>query len=188
MCLEKATERLLAWPPVPPHTQPHASVLERRADLILKNLQERTIPVVELKIPHILVCCQGSWPRHIFYFVKDLRKPDFPNPPIVFLHPNDPSAKQWGKVGIFKDVFFLKGSPIYELDLMRGGILQAGLYFILLESIPFPLLVQSDVSHHRLSQESPSISNFLYIGVGSAQFICLITSYFIMSEIFAYIV
>jgi hypothetical protein len=58
--------------------------------------------------------------------VKELRKLDQPNPPVVILYPGEPTAKEWGKVGIFEDVYFLKGSPIYELDLMRGGVLQAG--------------------------------------------------------------
>ncbi|CAK9201922.1 unnamed protein product [Sphagnum troendelagicum] len=125
MSLEKATEILLAWPPIPYHGQPHPAVLERRADIILQNLKQCTIQVVESKVPHILVCIQGNWPRHIFYFLRELRKPGFPNPPIVILHPNEPDAKEWGKVGIFDDTFFLKGSAIYELDLMRGGVLQA---------------------------------------------------------------
>lgn len=126
--MERATELLLSWPPVgASFVQPHAAVLERRQDVILHNLSERTVPVVSLPAPHILVCCQSHWPDNIFYFVKELRRPEFANPPIVILHPNEPTATQWGKVGIFHDVFFLKGSPIYELDLMRGGVLQAGL-------------------------------------------------------------
>ena len=135
MSLEKATESLLAWPPIPAHAHPHASVLERRADVILENLKKRTVPVVNLMKPHILVCCQSHWPQHIYYFLKELRKPNFPNPPIVILHPNDPTASQWGMVGIFEDVYFLKGSPLYELDLMRGGVLQAGLQFSMLPPI-----------------------------------------------------
>jgi hypothetical protein len=128
MSLEKATEILLAWPPVrPTHVQPHPAVLERRRDVILQNLKDRTIPVVALNVPHILVCCQSNWPQDIFYFLKELRRPDLQNPPIVILHPDEPTANEWGRVGIFQDVFFLKGSPIYELDLMRGGVLQAGL-------------------------------------------------------------
>lgn len=125
--LESATEMLLAWPPVGAgYAQPHASVLERRQDVILQNLRKRTVSIVALPVPHILVCCQSHWPENIFYFIKELRKPDLPNPPIVILHPSEPTAGQWGKVGIFEDVFFLKGSPIFELDLMRGGVLQAG--------------------------------------------------------------
>jgi potassium large conductance calcium-activated channel subfamily M alpha protein 1 len=125
--LEEATEILLSWPPIPHHGQPHPAVLERRTDIILQNLKQRTIQVVELKVPHILVCIQGNWPLHIYYFLRELRKPGLLNPPIVILYPNEPDAKQWGKVGIFVDTFFLKGSAVYELDLMRGGVLQAGL-------------------------------------------------------------
>lgn len=127
MSLEKATERLLAWPPIGAnHKQPHASVLARRQDVILQNLKDRTIPVVSLNLPHILVCCQSNWPQHLFYFVKELRNVDQPHPPIVVLHPDEPTAEDWGKVGMFEGVYFLKGSPIYELDLMRGGVLHAG--------------------------------------------------------------
>lgn len=118
---------LLAWPPLGPAlVQPHASVLERRQDVILENLKSRTIGVVSLNAPHILVCCQNGWPQEMFYFVKELRKPEMPNPPVVVLYPNQPTAIEWGKVGIFEDMFFCKGSPIYELDLMRGGVLHAG--------------------------------------------------------------
>lgn len=153
MSLEKATERLLAWPPIgSTHAMPHASVLERRQDVILKNLRERTVPVVSLKEPHILVCSQSNWPQHLFFFLRELRKLDQPNPPIVILYPNDPTAKEWGKVGIFKDVFFLKGSPMYELDLMRGGVLQAGpstklpiSYFILTSSTLLLLMVVTEI-------------------------------------------
>ena len=118
---------LMSWPPIgSTQAQPHASVLEKRRDLVLQGLKERTISVVSLKVPHILVCCQSNWPQHIYYFVRELRKPDQPNPPIVILYPDEPTAKEWGTVGIFQDIYFLKGSPIYELDLMRGGVLHAG--------------------------------------------------------------
>ncbi|KAG6543506.1 hypothetical protein Mapa_015000 [Marchantia paleacea] len=129
--LEKAAEDLLAWPPLALNQRPHPAVLHRRADLILKNLQERTLSMVAFNTPHILVCCQAGWPTHLFYFLLELRKPGFPNPPIVILYPQIPTAKQWGSVGVFHGVFYLKGSPVYELDLMRGGVLQAGNVVIL---------------------------------------------------------
>ncbi|XP_024367760.1 uncharacterized protein [Physcomitrium patens] len=98
--LEKATDLLLAWPPIGPNqVQPHASVLERRQDVILENLQARTVGVVSLNAPHILVCCQNDWPQEMFYLVKELRKPDMPKPPIVILYPDRPSAIEWGKRG-----------------------------------------------------------------------------------------
>lgn len=126
MSLEYAAEKLLTWPPLSTYGQPHPVVLERRADIILKDLKEKTLAIVELTEPHILLCCQGTWPSHLFYFIKGLRRPKNRHPPIVILFPLDPSPEQWGLVGIFKNVFLIKGSPIFELDLMRGGVLQAG--------------------------------------------------------------
>ncbi|CAM6088465.1 unnamed protein product [Calypogeia fissa] len=125
MSLEKAAETLLAWPPLSKDERPHPVVIERREDLIMKNLEERKVSMVAFNVPHILLCCQAGWPANLFYFLGEHRKPRFPNPPIVILFPHDPTAQQWGPVGIFPDVFFVKGSPIYELDLMRGGILHA---------------------------------------------------------------
>ena len=124
--LESATEKLLTWPPLSTYGQPHPVVLERRADIILKDLKEKTLSIVELAEPHILLCCQGTWPNHLFYFIKGLRRPNHHHPPIVILFPLEPSSEQWGLVGIFKHVYLIKGSPIFELDLMRGGVLQAG--------------------------------------------------------------
>ncbi|BFI31359.1 protein MpBK2B [Marchantia polymorpha subsp. ruderalis] len=125
MSLEKAAEELLTWPPVRKTAPPHPSVLEQREEEILGNLRDRTLTMVALQIPHILVCCQLGWPTNFFYFLAELRNPKFASPPVVILYPEDPSYMQWGSVGMFADVFFLKGSPKYELDLMRGGVLQA---------------------------------------------------------------
>jgi potassium large conductance calcium-activated channel subfamily M alpha protein 1 len=126
MSLEKEAEKLLTWPPLSTYGQPHPVVLERRADTILNDLKEKTLSIVEMAIPHILLCCQGTWPSHLFYFIKGLRQPKSHHLPIVILFPKDPSADQWGLLGIFKDVYLIKGSPTFELDLMRGGVLQAG--------------------------------------------------------------
>ncbi|CAM6125487.1 unnamed protein product [Calypogeia fissa] len=123
--LEKAAEELLAWPPVSHLDRPHPALLEEKKDVIMKDLKERTISMVAFNVPHILVCCQTGWPAHFFYFLVELRKPGFPNPPVVMLYPREVNAKEWGMVGAFKDVYFLKGSPQYELDLLRAGVLQA---------------------------------------------------------------
>lgn len=128
MSLEKAADELLAWPPLSFHDRPHPALIEEKHDVIMKDLKERTISMVAFNVPHILVCCQTGWPSHFFYFLVEIRKPGFPSPPVVMLYPRDVSAKQWGSVGAFKDVYFLKGSPLYELDLLRGGVLQAGTY------------------------------------------------------------
>ncbi|KAI5060045.1 hypothetical protein GOP47_0024465, partial [Adiantum capillus-veneris] len=123
--IQLGAEELLAWPPSLQYGRPHPAVLTRKTDLILQNLQKRTISFVDLAKPHVLVCCQGCWPTHMYYLLAGLRMPPFPMPPVVILHPQEPSAFHWGSVGIFEDVFFLQGAPLYEVDLLRGGILQA---------------------------------------------------------------
>ncbi|KAL2632695.1 hypothetical protein R1flu_004174 [Riccia fluitans] len=129
--LENAAEMLLAWPPLRMTTPPHPAVLEQREKEILDNLKERTLTLVEFNIPHILVCCQLGWPSNFFYFLSELRNPKSANPPVVILYPEEPSHTQWGCVGMFENVFLLKGSPKYELDLMRGGVIQAARIVIL---------------------------------------------------------
>lgn len=125
--LQKATEALLTWPPVVKRRPPHPAILDWHADIIKEDLRKRMLSIVELKEQHILICSQGEWPRHLFYFIRGLRDLLAPSMPIVILHPCVPNEEQWGLVGIFEDVWFIKGSPIYELDLMRGGILMAGM-------------------------------------------------------------
>ncbi|KAH7279510.1 hypothetical protein KP509_37G022200 [Ceratopteris richardii] len=125
LSIRVGAEELLAWPPSLEYGRPHPSVLAWKTDIILQNLQDRTISIVDLPKPHILVCCQGSWPTNMYYLLAGLRMPLFSMPPIVILHPQRPSAFQWGTVGIFEDIYFLQGSPLYEVDLLRGGVLQA---------------------------------------------------------------
>lgn len=124
--LEEAVDIAMSWPPVLKCTKPEQPVLERQTQKIFENLAERTLHTVKLQDAHILLCIQGTWPVSLFYFIEQLRKPIVPNPPIVILHPNDPKASDWGCVGLFEHVYFVKGSPIYELDLVRAGALQAG--------------------------------------------------------------
>lgn len=126
LSLAKATEELLVWPPPANYGRPHPAVLERQEQKILESLQQRIISVVDLRQPHILICSQCGWPSNFYYFMTEIRQPGFPSPPVVILTPDLPNSYQWGTVGIFDDVFVLQGSPIYELDLMRGGVLHAG--------------------------------------------------------------
>ena len=123
--LQDAVEMIIQWPPLK-HEKPDFPILEKRADIIQKNLEERTLALVHLSKPHVLVCMHGKWPENIFCFVSHLRSPLLPNPPIVIIHPHKPTAMDWGCVGMFDDVYFLQGSPIHEIDLMRAGVLQAG--------------------------------------------------------------
>jgi potassium large conductance calcium-activated channel subfamily M alpha protein 1 len=134
--LEDAIDLAMCWPPLHQFDKPDPAILERRAAEIAENLQRRTMNiVVKLHTPHILVCIQGKWPSSLFYFFSHLRTPGLPNPPIVILHPNVPAATEWGTVGFFEEVYFVKGSPRYELDLVRAGILQAEKVVILTQGI-----------------------------------------------------
>lgn len=133
LSLEEAVDVAMSWPPVVKTVKPQQPVLERQTRQILENLAERTLHMVKLQDSHILLCIQGNWPVSLFYFIEQLRKPIVPNPPIVILHPNEPRTHDWGCVGLFEHVYFVKGSPIHELDLVRAGVLQAGGTHILLQ-------------------------------------------------------
>jgi hypothetical protein len=124
--LEDAIDMAMSWPPLQILDKPDPSIIERRRAEVYKSLKTSTLNVVKLSHPHILVCIQGKWPSSLFYFVSQLRTPGMPNPPIVILHPNEPSIADWGCVGVFQHIYFVIGSPSYELDLLRAGVLQAG--------------------------------------------------------------
>jgi hypothetical protein len=124
--LEDAINMAMSWPPLQILDKPDPSIIERRRADVYKHLKTSTLNVVRLVHPHILVCIQGKWPSNLFYFVSQLRTPRMPNPPIVILHPNEPSMADWGCVGVFPHIYFVIGSPSYELDLLRAGVLQAG--------------------------------------------------------------
>ncbi|KAL2612895.1 hypothetical protein R1flu_024587 [Riccia fluitans] len=150
----------LVWPPQDlrnlRNQRPHPAVLDRMTHIILKNLEERTLSIVAFNTPHILVCCQAGWPMHLFYFLLELRKPGVSHPPVVILYPRVPTVKQWGTVGLFKGVFFLKGSPVYELDLMRGGVLQAENVVILADQgVPLDS-GDSDFQDNKFVKRAPS--------------------------------
>lgn len=123
--LQEAVDLITQWPPLKAE-KPDYPVLRKRAGVIQKNLDERTLTLVDLDKPHVLLCIQGKWPANLFCFVAQLRTPFLPKPPIVIMHPLKPSAEDWGCVGMFNDVYFVLGSPIYEIDLVRAGVLQAG--------------------------------------------------------------
>jgi len=124
--LEDAINMAMSWPPLQILDKPDPSIIERRRADVYKHLKTSTLNVVRLGHPHILVCIQGKWPSNLFYFVSQLRTSGMPNPPIVILHPNEPSMADWGCVGVFPQIYFVIGSPSYELDLLRAGVLQAG--------------------------------------------------------------
>jgi hypothetical protein len=145
--LEDAINMAMSWPPLQILDKPDPSIIERRRADVYKHLKTSTLNVVRLGHPHILVCIQGKWPSNLFYFVSQLRSPRMPNPPIVILHPNEPSMADWGCVGVFPHIYFVIGSPSYELDLLRAGVLQAGKVPTMFLAPPFFFLFFFPKSH-----------------------------------------
>ncbi|GBG62819.1 hypothetical protein CBR_g32402 [Chara braunii] len=119
--LEEVTEKLLTWPPVLVGGRPSPEVIAGHREIIEEDLTQKTLSLVRLSERHILVCCEGQWPHNLYYFVEHLRLEGFPTPPIVILSPEEPGPEQWGCLGIFEDVYYVKGSGTCELDLMRAG-------------------------------------------------------------------
>ncbi|KAH8961722.1 hypothetical protein BDL97_05G064000 [Sphagnum fallax] len=151
--LEDAINMAMNWPPLQILDKPDPSIIERRRADVYKHLKTSTLNVVRLGHPHILVCIQGKWPSNLFYFVSQLRTPKMPNPPIVILHPNEPSMADWGCVGVFPQIYFVIGSPTYELDLLRAGVLQAEKVVILTQgNSEQPMLeIANDKDHNASS-------------------------------------
>jgi len=73
--LEEAIDIAMSWPPPQKWEKPEPPVLERNANVIMENLSNRTMVVVNLNAPHILLCIQGKWPVNIFYLISHLRMP-----------------------------------------------------------------------------------------------------------------
>lgn len=130
---------MLTWPPAgDPFSRPHPAVLERQSSKILEHLANHTLTAVEARVRerHVLVAMPSSdWPDNFFSFMACLRKAlpgagctsssSSSAPPVVVLRKSEPSAEDWGTVGHFGNVFFVKGSPLSEFDLMRAGVFSA---------------------------------------------------------------
>eukprot|EP00897_Mesotaenium_endlicherianum_P002217 jgi/Mesen1/2022/ME000148S01122 len=136
--LESAIDRLMAWPPADKKTRPYPFALTQQAGKILANLEERrrnigtegrrALPEAAAERLWAVGCGggqQNEWPTNLYYMLSTLRSHHFLRKPVVILHPHAPTAQQWGYCGMFPDVFFVEGSPMHELDLLRAGILQA---------------------------------------------------------------
>ncbi|XP_024382523.1 uncharacterized protein [Physcomitrium patens] len=161
--LEDAINVMMSWPPQEQNYKPDPAILERHATEILENLQRRTMKLVNLPVPHILVCIQGKWPSSLFYFVSQLRTPGLPNSPVVILHPNFPSESDWGNVGFFDDVYFVKGSPSLGLDLLRAGVIQAEKVVILTQGVQ----LEQSIGEHADDQDRSAPSQTFTLDVNN---------------------
>lgn len=63
---------------------------------------------------------------NLYYLLHILRRPGLPNVPVVILHPFEVTVEQWGYIGMFKNVYLVRGSPVFDVDLLRAGVTSAG--------------------------------------------------------------
>ncbi|CAI5484972.1 unnamed protein product, partial [Closterium sp. Yama58-4] len=73
--------------------------------------------------------------------------------PIVFLRLQEPSEEQWGCVGHHQHVYFVRGSPISPMDLLRAGALSAAKIVIMASDT-----VASPITVGAVGEESDSSS------------------------------
>lgn len=96
------------------------------------NLLDVTFKTMEnniLATNHIILC--GLVPN-LRNFVLPLRAKYLEKyPPIVILHVNPPTEKQWNQVSFFPEIYFVKGSAMNTKDLIRANILSANKIVIL---------------------------------------------------------
>jgi hypothetical protein len=118
--MQLAAEELLAWPPHLQYGRPHPAVLGRHTDQILTTC--RSIHC------YLLISRRLSfWFASMMYYlvaglptqawISKAYNCDSP--------PTNAFSFAVGPIGIFDDVFFLEGSPLYEVDLLQGCVLQA---------------------------------------------------------------
>jgi len=72
---------------------------------------------------HIIICGMVENIRH---FVMPLRAEYCKEvSPIVILHDENPSAKQWQQLSLFAQIYFVLGSPLNERSYDRVNIMHA---------------------------------------------------------------
>eukprot|EP00899_Mesostigma_viride_P029372 jgi/Mesvir1/961/Mv17514-RA.2 len=124
--LAAAVEAALQWPPksVAVDRRVADAVVAHNEDKIREALASRTLTVCSLS-GHVVITCPVAYPD-IFYVVAQLRLRRPPTKPVLLLAPEEPTATAWGSIGVFEDVFFMKGTPRARLDLIRAGVHNAG--------------------------------------------------------------
>jgi len=82
---------------------------------------------------HIVIC---GWVENIRYFVMPLRAKHLHNPsPIVIIHHEIPSEKQWNQLSLFSQIYFIEGSTLQEKTYERANIGKAKQVVILTPSL-----------------------------------------------------
>ena len=95
-----------------------ASKEVQRQDIEFKTLQDS-----KLAENHIVICGMVENIRH---FVMPLRAEHLIDPsPIVILHDEELTSKQWQQLRYFTEIYFVKGSPLNESSYDRVNIMKA---------------------------------------------------------------
>ena len=96
------------------------------------NLADVTFKTMEnniLATQHIILC--GLVPN-LRNFVLPLRAKYLDTyPPIIILHVNPPTEKQWNQISFFPEIYFVKGSAMVTKDLLKANIKHAARIVIL---------------------------------------------------------
>jgi len=72
---------------------------------------------------HIIIC---GMVENIWHFVMPLRADHCIEPsPIVILHEELPTTKQWQQLSYFSQIYFVQGSPLLERSYERVNIMKA---------------------------------------------------------------
>ena len=73
---------------------------------------------------HIVVC--GSL-VNLFNFVQPLRSKVLTAPrPIVFLSRRPPPPDEWDSIAHFSQIYYVEGTPLSKLDLIKAGVENGG--------------------------------------------------------------
>jgi hypothetical protein len=82
---------------------------------------------------HIVIC---GMVENIWHFVMPLRAENCQSQsPIVILHEEIPTAKQWQQLSYFSQIYFVQGSPLLERSYERVNIMKAKQVVILTNNI-----------------------------------------------------
>jgi len=118
-----------------------ASKPVNREDIIFESMEDSM-----LAEDHIIIC---GMVENIIHFVMPLRTDHCQDPsPIVILHDELPTAKQWQQLSNFSQIYFVQGSPLQDKSFDRVNIKKAKQIVILTPN------VGSEQQNRRQQQEN----------------------------------
>lgn len=112
---------------------------------------------------HIIII--GKVNFNWYDLIKPLRARSLgPVQPIALVSPTPLSNDMWQRIGIFEEVYFIKGTPLEEINLVRAGIFRASKVIILADVSDYSHqaaeAIDADVifAYHFVSRLNPNIN------------------------------